>query len=55
METIGKLASNDNKNIGILLSASKDVSVKFADQCLHLINNKLIFNGLKNSTKIKNR
>ena len=38
MELIGKLASNDTSNIGILPSASKDVSVKFAYQCIHILN-----------------
>ena len=32
MELIGKLASNNTTNIGMLPSASKDVSIKFADQ-----------------------
>ena len=32
-------------------SASKDVSFIFADQCLHMINNKEILNGLKGGTK----
>ena len=30
MEFIGKLASNDTSNIGMLPSDSKDVSIKFA-------------------------
>ena len=55
MEPIGKLASNDTSNIGMLTSASKDVSVKFADQCINIINNKEILNGLKGSTKIQKR
>ena len=40
MELIGKLGSNNITKIGILPSASKEVSIKFADQCLHIINNK---------------
>ena len=40
MKTIGKLSSNDTPNIIILTSASKDVSIKFSDQCIHSINNK---------------
>ena len=40
MELIGKLAVNDTTNIGILTSDSKDVSIKFVDQCLHILNNK---------------
>ena len=53
MELIGKLASNDTTNIGMLPSDSKDVSFKFADQCLYMINNKEILNGLKGSTKFQ--
>ena len=55
MELIGKLASNDTSIIGILSSASKDVSVKFVDQCIHVLNNKVILNGLKVITKMKKR
>ena len=51
MEVIGKLASNNISNIGILPSASKYVLIKFAYQCIHIINNKEILNGLKGSTK----
>ena len=40
MELIGKLGSNDTKKIGMLPSASKDVSIQFSDQCLQIINNK---------------
>ena len=50
---MGKLSSNDTTNIGMLPSASKDLSIKFPDQCLHIINNKEIFNGLKGSTKMQ--
>ena len=39
IEPIGKLGSNNNTEIGIILSASKDISIKFPDQCLHIINN----------------
>ena len=53
MELIGKLASNDTSKIGMLPSASKDVSVQFADQCIHILNNKDRLNGLKGSTKIQ--
>ena len=38
MEPIGKLASKDTTNIGILTSSSKYISIKFAYQCLHIIN-----------------
>ena len=55
MELIGKLASNDTTNIGMLTSASKDVSIKFSDQCLNILNRKEILNGLKGSTKIQKR
>ena len=39
----------------MLPSASKDVSMKFTYQCLHIRNNIEIFNGLKGSTKMKKR
>ena len=55
MEPIGKLRINHTTKIGILPSASKYVSIKFADECLHIINNKEILNGLKGSTKMQNR
>ena len=54
MEFIGKLGSNDTTKIIMLPGASKDVSIKFTDECLHIINNKEILNVLKGSTKIKN-
>ena len=37
----------------MLPSDSKDVSINFAYQCLHIPNNKEILNGLKGSTKMK--
>ena len=40
IELIGKLGGNDTSNIVMLTSASKDVSVKFLDQCIHILNNK---------------
>ena len=55
MEFICKLASKDTSKTGMIPSASKDVSVKFVDQCLHMINKKERFNGLKDSTKIQKR
>ena len=55
MEIIGKLGSIDTTDIGILPSASKDVSIKFLDQCLHILNNKQILNGLKGIIKIQKR
>ena len=36
MELMGKLADKDTKNIGMLPSASKDVSIKFVDKCIHI-------------------
>ena len=55
MKPIGKLSSNNTSTTGIIPSASKDVSVIFSDQCIHILNNKEILNGLKGSKKIKNR
>ena len=55
MEIIVKLANNDATNIGMLSSASKYVSIKFSDQCLYILNNKEILNGLKGSTKMQKR
>ena len=40
MELIGKLASNNKSKTGMLTSASKNVSIKFLDQCIQMINNK---------------
>ena len=42
MELIGGLASNGTSNIEMLPSASKYVSIKFLDQCIHILNNKEI-------------
>ena len=53
MEIIGKLASNNTSNIGIIPSAPKDVSVKFVDQWIHILYNKDRLNELKCSTKIQ--
>ena len=53
MELIGKLASNYTSKIEMIPSVSKDVSVKFSDKCIHIINNEEIVNGLKGSTKIQ--
>ena len=53
MELIGKLESNDTKTIGMLPSASKYVSIKISDQCLHIINHKERLNGLKGSAKMQ--
>ena len=37
MRLLGKLASNDTSKIGILPSASKDTSVIFPDQFIHIL------------------
>ena len=50
-----KLASNDTTDIVMLPRASKDVSIKISDQCLHILNNKERLNGLKGSTQIQKR
>ena len=55
MELIDKLGSNYTTKIVMIPSDSKEVSMKFAYQCLHIINNKEILNGLKGSTKIQKR
>ena len=55
MEIIDKLASNDTTNNGMLPSASKDISIKFAYQCLHILNKKERLNGIKVSKKIQKR
>ena len=52
MEPIGKLESNNTANIGMLPIASKDVSINFFDQCIHIINNKEISNVIKGVTKV---
>ena len=53
MEIVVKLGIVDTTNIGMLPSASKYIPIKFSDQCLHIINNKEILNGLKGSSKIQ--
>ena len=40
IDIIGKLANINKSNIGILTRASKDVSIKFSDQCIHILKNK---------------
>ena len=54
MEHLGKLAINNTSRIGMIPSASKYVWTKFADQCLHIINNRDRLNVLKGSTKMQN-
>ena len=53
MELIGKLVSNDTTKVVMLLSDPKYISVKFVYQCLHILNNKGILDGLKGSTKMQ--
>ena len=55
MELMGELSSNDTTHIGMLISASKNVSIKFADQYIHILNNKSKLNVLKGSTKMKKK
>ena len=55
MELIGKLEGNNTTNIGMTTSASKYISIKFADQCLYIINNKERLNRIKGSTKMQKR
>ena len=40
MELIGILGSNNTSKIEMLPSASKDVSIKFSDKCIHILNNR---------------
>ena len=53
MELIGKSGSNDTTKIVIIPSGSKSVFIKFADQCLHILNNKETLNVLKGGKKCK--
>ena len=53
MKLIGKLESNDTSKNGMIPSPSKDVSIKFVYQCINIINNREILNGLKSSKKMK--
>ena len=55
MELIGILESNDTTKIGMLPSASKYVSNKFSDQCLHILNNTERLNGIKGRKKTKKK
>ena len=55
IEMIGKLASNNTSNIGMLPSASKHVYIKFSDQCIQILYNKEGGNELKCSTRIQKR
>ena len=40
MELVGKLASNNTTKIRILPGASKYISNKISDKCIHILNNK---------------
>ena len=53
MELIGKLASDDTSKIGMLSSASTDVSINFAEQYLQIVTNNYLLNKLKSGTKIQ--
>ena len=55
IDIIGKLTSKDTQNIEILTIASKNVSINFVEQCLHILTNKDIMNGLKRITKMRLR
>ena len=55
MELIGKSATNDTSMIGMLSILSKDFSIKGLEKSLHIITNNDWLNGLKGSTKKKNR
>ena len=55
MVLIGNLVSNDTSNVGMLISASKDIYIKFADKFIRILNNKERLNGLKGSTKMQKR
>ena len=46
-ELIGAWESIDTSNIEILPSASKHISIKLVDQCIHILNNKERLNSLK--------
>ena len=55
MEPIGKLAIKNTLNIGIIPSASKYVSIKLSDQCIHILNNNNRLNGLKRYKEMHKR
>ena len=54
-ELIGKLGSNNTSKIGMLPSDWKYASIGFADQCIHIINNKYRLNGFKGGKKVQKR
>ena len=53
VELISKLASNYTTNIGMIHSASKDISIKSVYQYLYILNNKERLNGTKGNTKMQ--
>ena len=53
MELIGKLGSNSTSKIGMLPSASKDISIKSEDQFIHIFNNNKYQMDSKVAQKIK--
>ena len=53
MRIIGEFEINDTSNIVMLPRASTYVSIKFADKCIQIINNKDRLNGLKGRKKFK--
>ena len=55
MGGIGKLGSNNTTNSGMLPSASKYFSKKVGYQCIHILNNREILNGLKCRNIIQKR
>ena len=55
MEIISKLERYVTSKIVMLPSTSEDISVKILYQCIHILNNKEGFNGLKCSTKMQNK
>ena len=55
MKLIGKLGSNNTTNIGMIPTASYEVSIKLSYQCIHILNNKERLNGLKGIKNTKER
>ena len=55
MEIIGKFVRDDTTNIGIFPNALKYIFIKFANHCLHIINNKEILKEVKVITNMQNR
>ena len=55
MELLGKSASNDTSNIGMLPSASKLFYINFEEKCINILTNNEWLNLLKVITNIQNR